>query len=837
MKTALDQLANEYRGAMRDYLAGAGESALRRAYELGRLALAEGIGVLEMTHLHQQCVAELLDAETPDSSAGELRLHALNFFAEGLSAFEMALRGYQEANAKLRRSLEELVETQNQLHLQNERLAAANRAVEAERRRYQELFEFAPDAYLATGLDGTIQQANTAAAALLQQPKSALPGQSLMAFVAEEDQAQFNAELDRFRSATLEKREEWQVSVRTADRGPVPAELTVAPEYSGDGVLVGLRWLIRDVTERKRAEEERAQILVGYVEAEAAQRFEFLAEASSLLASSLDYETTLADVARLTVGYLADWCFIHDFDPDGSVRLLAGVPSKAADLALSDETRELFRPQRRKHPGLFHTILRPEIVDPVSERWLEQFCDGPELVARFRELAFRSAMIVPLVVHERIVGTLTLLNSVSGRSYTLNDLALAEDLASRCALALDNACLYREVILERDRAEKASRAKDEFLAILSHELRNPLTPVMGWTRILKNHQLIMQQPELREGVSALERNARLIVRLVGDCLDLARISQGKIQMESEVTDLNHVVKTSAESIAEAAAGKKLTLTKQLSVRPLWICGDPTRLQQVVMNLLLNAVKYTNTGGRIDVRSSECDGEAEVEVRDSGMGIDAGRLELIFQPFTRSTNIWLASESGLGLGLAIARQIVQMHGGRIWAESAGPGLGSTFRARLPLTAAVNLEGGTRVARQDQPEVAEHLRILVIEDSPDVLFLVRVEMEQLGYEVLTATDALQGLALAMQERPDTIISDIKMAGTDGYELIRRIRAIPELTRVPAIALSGFGMQADIEKALLAGYDASVTKPAEPRELDILIKKLTKKQKQIAQFGSSD
>ena len=401
---------------------------------------------------------------------------------------------------------------------------------------------------------------------------------------------------------------------------------------------------------------------------------------------------------------------------------------------------------------------------------------------------------------------------------SLGDLKAAEEESRR-----QNETL-RDVIRERDKAENINRAKDEFLAILSHELRNPLMPAMGWTRVLKRQDSIMQDPTLSEGVKSLERNLQNIARLVGDCLDLTRISQGKIQLEKEAVDLNQTILAASEAVREMARNKGIYLAVEPSAAPLWLHGDPTRLQQVVMNLLVNAIKYTTSGGAIWVRSGNVAGMAELEVQDSGVGIDPKFREQIFEPFRQGTNAWLTSESGLGLGLAISRTIVDMHGGRIWAEAEGLGRGCTFRVRLPLA-----PPGEQAGRQAPERPARHRprkpsQVLLIEDSRDILLLMKMELERLGYDVLTAADGVSGLQLARERPPDLIVSDVKMPGLDGYELIRNIRATPELASTPAIALTGFGMPSDVEKLRAAGFDACVSKPADPEEIFALIQKLT-------------
>lgn len=840
MNPAAQELTEEYLRELSGYLAGGGEQALRRAYELGRKAVADKLGVLEMASIHHQSLESLLSERRGSSDGADLTARAATFFAESLSPFEMAFRGFQEANSLLRRNLEELLETEDELRRQNERLAEAHQAVESERRRYRELFDSAPDGYVVTDLEGTIQEANSAASSMFQVRRAALPGMPLLLFVAEDEQPAFRTEMARLAARTerstpvagqSQAAQDLQVRMRGAAGPPFHVALTVSVVGGEQDKPAGLRWLIRDITERKRMEEERNQFRireqVAQAEAESARRMEFLAEASRMLASSLDYETTLSSIAQLAVPYLADWCFVYIVEEDSSVRQLTVAHSDPEKAALADRLQGIYGPESRPPQRVMNVLQsgRGEIVHDVPQVWPDTAGDD-ELGHALGALAFRSAMLVPLTARGRTLGAITFLARAADR-YGLIDLQLAEELARRCALAVDNARLYRQVIVERDKAEKASRAKDEFVAILSHELRNPLMPILGWARVFKNQPTLMQDSVLGEGVRSLERNAQTVARLVEDCLDLARISSRKISLSRELIDLNDVIEGSIEAVRERAEVKGLKFVVQLSPTPLWLLGDRTRISQAVMNLLTNAVRYTDNAGIIALRTCRAESEAEVEVKDTGVGIASEFLEHIFEPFRQVTPEWLTADVGLGLGLAIVKQIVQAHGGRVLAESRGPGCGSTFRIRLPLTVATQAavaSAGPEHAEARSASLAGPLRVLFIEDSMDILSLMKMELESIGFSVLTASDGESGLQMAMRERPDLIVSDIKIPGIDGYELIRRLRQHPDLAATPAIAMTGFGMQKDIEEAISAGYNAHLTKPVDTHELCAVIEKLT-------------
>ena len=544
---------------------------------------------------------------------------------------------------------------------------------------------------------------------------------------------------------------------------------------------------------------------------------QLLADASArLLAPPAHVNESLVAVARIAIPYFGEWCFVNAADAAGNMRQLDIVHSAPSELSARLKPYCLFG------RGLDET--KPFIVE-VEAGWLENAAENSTHAELLRSFEGSTGLILPFFPREEILGALIFFSSAR---YGAGKLALAEELADRCAMALHNARRYAAVIGERDNAKKASRAKDEFLAILSHELRNPLVPLIGWTRMLREHPLIVREPLLAEGVRSMERNARTIERLVGDCLDLSRISEGGIRLERKPVDLNLVVAASIESVKEMVAAKGLSLDPQIMTDSALLLGDATRLEQVMVNLLVNAVKYTGPGGSISVRCARMDNEAEIEVSDTGTGIHPAFLDHIFEPFRRGSSSWLTNQSGLGLGLAIARQIVHMHGGRIWAESAGLDAGSTFRVRLPLAAAASTESPRELARIGESEPGAGLRILIIEDSEDICFLLKIELELVGHTVFTASDGESGLVLAKARMPDLIISDIKMPGMDGLDFIRELRSTDAIAAIPAIALTGLGGKSGFDRAIVAGFDACVSKPAEPREISTLIRTLTEKNK---------
>ncbi|PYS49445.1 MAG: hybrid sensor histidine kinase/response regulator [Acidobacteria bacterium] len=367
--------------------------------------------------------------------------------------------------------------------------------------------------------------------------------------------------------------------------------------------------------------------------------------------------------------------------------------------------------------------------------------------------------------------------------------------------------------------EEANRAKDIFLATLSHELRTPLTPVLGWINLLRNGNL--DSDGVAQALDAIERNARLQSRLIDDLLDISRIATGKLRFDPQPCDLNATVEAAVETVRSTAAVRRVELEAQLTDAPLVVMGEPVRLQQIVWNLLSNAIKFTEAGGRVKVWTERAGHEARIMVEDTGIGIPADFLPHVFDRFRQADGSRTRRHGGLGLGLAIVDALVRLHNGRIEAESEGAGRGSRFTFTLPLDAIAD-----HVDEKQQHEVQHEVNqcVLIIEDSPDTLSLLCTLFEQKGCSVVPATSAHDALRLASEQRPSIIISDIGIPHMDGYELLRELRRLPGLKDVPAIAVSGYAMEEDRERASSAGFIAHLAKPINVDELFALIQKLT-------------
>lgn len=363
--------------------------------------------------------------------------------------------------------------------------------------------------------------------------------------------------------------------------------------------------------------------------------------------------------------------------------------------------------------------------------------------------------------------------------------------------------------------EKSNHAKDMFLATLSHELRTPLTPILGWARIMQDYNSDGTVTE--QGLQAIERNARLQAQLVDDLLDLSRITMGKIELACAPVDLNEIVRRALETVQYRIESQQLDLHLSLTTSSLLIYGDATRLEQVIWNLLTNAVKFTPPGGQISLRSQIVGNDCRLIVSDNGIGIEAQILPLLFEPFKQGDSSITRRHGGLGIGLAIAHSLVQMHSGKIVAHSAGAGQGASFTVTLPLhqvSAAKPLE----LLRADRAIRLDGVKVLVIEDSVDTRDLLGVVLKSYGCQVDLADSVAQALVLTQARKPEVIISDIGMPDADGYELARRLRQTAGFERIPMIALTGYAMDADRQKAYDSGFDWHLPKPIDP---DILVR----------------
>jgi signal transduction histidine kinase/DNA-binding response OmpR family regulator len=594
------------------------------------------------------------------------------------------------------------------------------------------------------------------------------------------------------------------------------------------GAFVDLHKTVEDQKRQMEMEAEKAKV----------RSLSFLAEASHVLSASLDFEKTLKSIADLSVPFLADYCIVDIVEENGSLRQVAVTDIKPERKEWLKELRERYPmdPNSRFGPDKVLRTGQTEIVTEINDYWLRSTARDKEHLELLKKMAFRSYMIVPLITRGRTIGLISLVSAESGRKYVQADLVLAEDLAGRAALAVDNARLYSEsqkaAQLEaeaRKESENANRLKDEFIATISHELKTPLQNIIGWSQMLKSGRL--DEPSRYHAMEIIDRNAKAQSELINDLLDVSRIITGQLRLNISPVDLAQVIEAAVNSVQPAAQAKDIILSVSIDFAAGFVTGDANRLQQVVWNLLSNSIKFTPKGGRVEVRL-ERDGEwIKITVNDTGKGILPDFLPYVFDRFRQADGSITRTFGGLGLGLAIVKHLTELMNGTVLVSSEGEGRGATFTLRFPVMddklKPFVTERAVKVVESlplDYQKLLTGLKLLVVDDEPDTCEMLKIALEHAGAEVKAVTSASEALNELERWNPSLLISDIAMAGGDGYDLIKRVRALDYGQNLPAVALTAFARSEDRTRALMAGYQMHVCKPVDPVELVTVIASLT-------------
>jgi PAS domain S-box-containing protein len=547
-------------------------------------------------------------------------------------------------------------------------------------------------------------------------------------------------------------------------------------------ILLVTAFLFALELKRRWAAEAQLQETLASVEQQVADRTEALSKAMAELKISEKQFRLIADLSP-----------VHLFraGPDGDATFLSpgflSMTGLSRDQALGFGWIESVHPDDRERlMEAWHEALRSHVIFQAE--------------FRFRLLAGEARWYRARVVPDRddagnVCGWV-------GAAVDLHELHLALDERAAALAKAEGA---------RRLAEEASQLKDEFLATASHELRTPLNAIVGWVHILQSGAPLNDE-QRRQAVNAIDRNAKSQTRLIEDLLDVSRMIQGRVSLTVSAIDLRPVIEAAVDTIRHSAAAKDITIDVDLPPETIAVIGDAHRLQQVTWNLLANAIKYTSRGGHVDVSLERERGRAVVRVKDSGEGIDPSFLPHVFEPFRQGASSF-STRSGLGLGLAIVRRLVDLHGGRIAAESGGPGRGATFTVSLPLAhgaAAIDAFAAT------SDRTFHNLHVLVAEDDEDSAAAVTAILQLHGCETQTAGTAAECLRITGEWPTDVLICDVGLPDDDGYGLLRRLRALPEGEFIPAIALTAYARPEDRAKALAAGFRAHLPKPLDPESL---------------------
>ena len=573
----------------------------------------------------------------------------------------------------------------------------------------------------------------------------------------------------------------------------------VNPLRGPDGAIQFWFGTNTDVSAQKRAEDTA----------------QFLADVSAALAELVDPRDTLRQIATLAVPRFADGCTVDLLTEDANAATGPGEAGAGngggrlerlavvhADPDRARQAQELFdrHPPRLTNARGVGRVLASGEADwgeNVDDAVLRAVAEDAGHLRLLRALGLRSYLCVPLRLRGRMLGAITFVTAESGRRYGLDDLRVAEDLARRITVALENVRLYQAL-------QEADRRKDEFLATLAHELRNPLAPVRTGLEVLK---LAPPGPVADAVRAMMERQLGHMVRLVDDLLDVSRVSRGKLELKKTRVTLQVVLDAALETSRPVLEAGRHALRVSIPSEPVWLDADLTRLAQVVGNLLANAAKYTPDGGHVALDARREGNEALVSVSDDGLGIPPEMLERVFEMFAQVNRTLDRAQGGLGIGLALVRRLVDMHGGTITAASPGPGRGSTFTLRLPLAGAVEVSARPPVGDAAAPG---GLRVLVVDDNRDAAESLSLMLELGGHDVRSAHDGPAALEVVRGFVPEVVFLDIGMPGMDGYAVARRLRVDPSLAGAVLVALTGWGSEEDKRRAGEAGFDHHLTKP---------------------------
>lgn len=654
----------------------------------------------------------------------------------------------------------------------------------------------------------------------------------LRTFLHEEDRERVLAALEK----AIAEHHDYDMEYRLRRSGN--SEVWVAAKgrglYSVEGSFLGMLGVVQDISRTKATEKTLIQ------QAEALQT---LNDVGQIISAELDLHRTVqavTDAATELTGAQFGSFFYNVLNEEGASYMLytlAGTPRDAFEHFPMPRATDLFGPTFRGE----RVVRIPDVkLDPRYGK------NSPYFGLPEGHLPVTSYLAVPVIARSgEVLGGLFFGHS-EANIFTERDERTVLSLASQAAIAMDNARLYEAAKRARAEAERAasenerlyrqaeesSRLKDEFLATISHELRTPLNAILGWARLLRMGQV--SKENTLKALDTIERNARAQAQLIDDLLDTSRIITGKLRMDVRPADPNAFIDAAVEAVKPAADAKGVRMQKIVDTGTSSIQGDPIRLQQIVWNLLSNAIKFTPRGGRVQLRLERVESHVELVVSDTGQGIEADFLPYVFDRFRQADQKTSRLHGGMGLGLAIVRHLVELHGGSVRAMSAGEGQGATFTVNLPIMPVYASGERVHPAAMDllpQAECAERLdglTVLIVDDEPDTRELLKQGLQHCGAEVTVAGSAREALEAIGLKIPDVLISDIGMPIEDGYDLIRQVRALPAENggRIPAIALTAYTRVEDRMHTLRTGYHMLVPKPVELAELVAVAASLVKR-----------
>jgi PAS domain S-box-containing protein len=671
-------------------------------------------------------------------------------------------------------------------------------------RRLAAVIESSDDAIITKDLNSIITSWNAAAERMFGYTADEAIGKSIRMLIPDELQNEEDVVLAKIRAG--EKTDHFETIRQRRDNTRLSISLTISPIRDEKGNVVGASKVARDIS-------ERARLLAAA--REHAVNTEKLSEVGAIVASTLDREAIVqkvTDIATELTHAEFGAFFYNVTDPESGnaymLYTLSGVPREAFAKFPQPRATAVFAPTFH---GEGPVRLDDVTADPRYGKSSPYFGMPPG------HLPIRSYLAIPVKgLNGDVLGGLFFGHSQVGM-FTEQHERLALGVAAWASVALENARLYED-------AQSANRMKDEFLAVLSHELRTPLNAIVGYARLLRGG--ILPPDKAARGLETLERNATWLTQIVEDVLDVSRIVSGKIRLDVQAVELPLIIDNAIASMQPAADAKGVRLQTIIDPGVGPVSGDPGRLQQVVWNLVSNAVKFTPKKGRVQVRLERVNSHVEIVVSDTGIGIPPDFLPYVFERFRQADAGTTRKTGGLGLGLAIVRHIVEMHGGTVEASSAGEQQGATFHVRLPL---MIMHPAALETQRQHPKTERRqaltglgdltgIRVLAIDDEQDALTLLRVVLEAAGAEVTTLSSPLTALERIEEVNPHVLVVDLGMPEMDGFELMTRIRKSTNaaIRNIPAAALTAFARSEDRTKALQSGFEMHLAKPVDPGEL---------------------
>ncbi|MBD2470653.1 PAS domain-containing protein [Nostoc sp. FACHB-145] len=607
---------------------------------------------------------------------------------------------------------------------------------------------------------------------------------------------------------------------KAGDRGEQHALANYYPVYAKDGEILGIGIAVSDITEIKRTEKKLRERTAAL--SEHTQRLQLLSETTSELLSS---EQPLALIKNLFAKIQPlglDVYFNYLVDEEKQMLRLASYGGISEEQAKRIEWLE------------FSQGICGAVTIQGSQISVANILQGTDPKTDFlRSIGIQTFSCQPLRVQGQVKGTLSF-GSRSRSSLTTEEIAWLQTICDQIAIAIHRSELMASLQRQTEQLQQANRMKDEFLAIVSHELRSPLNAILGWSTILRKNSI--NDATKATAVETIERNARLQTQLIEDLLDVSRIITGKLKLNMQSLQIAAIVQAAIESVRPAADAKQIQLQSLVDPTVGTVRGDSGRLQQVIWNLLSNAVKFTHTGGRIQVRLDRVNSNVQVTVSDTGIGIEPEFLPFVFERFRQADATTTRAYGGLGLGLAIVSHIVKLHSGTVCVESPGKEQGATFIVNLPsetpvLFSARVPDGGVSFNSSDTfaslPTLVG-LKVLVVDDEADTRDYQAMVLSANGAIVKAVASAAEALEVVRQWQPDVLLSDIGMPLEDGYSLIRKIRDLPPHSggQIPAAALTAYAKDEERQQALSSGFQRHLSKPVEPSELVKVVASLTTK-----------